>query len=169
MRRVFILSLLAAGFISCMACTGNDAQLSVNNGSGTSAAALISKTKAYPSDYATEAMHRGRVERIDYDTRDYAEGTGAARTNTAYVYLPYGYDENTAQRYNVIYLVHGHYGTASTTFEAEDGLQRKVLDHMVENGDMARPSLCRRATTMDSLQPVMWMQILIAVRYQRNL
>lgn len=137
MRRVFILSLLAAGLISSMACTGNDAPLSDNNGSGTSAAALISKTKTYPSDYATEAMHRGRVERIDYDTRDYAEGTGATRTNTAYVYLPYGYDENTAQRYNVIYLVHGHYGTASTTFEAEDGLQRKVLDHMVENGDMA--------------------------------
>ena len=53
----------------------------------------------YPSDYATEATHQGRVERIDYDTR-----------------------------YNVIYLIHGHYGTASTTFEAEDGLQRKVLD-----------------------------------------
>lgn len=137
MRRVFILSFLAAGLISSMACTGNDAPLSDNNGSGTSAAALISKTKTYPSDYATEAMHRGRVERIDYDTRDYAEGTGTARTNTAYVYLPYGYDENTEQRYNVIYLVHGHYGKASTTFEAEDGLQRKVLDHMMENGDCA--------------------------------
>ena len=74
MRRVFILSLLAAGIISCMACTSNDAPLSDNNGSGPSADALISKTKAYPSDYATEATHRGRVERIDYDTRDYAEG-----------------------------------------------------------------------------------------------
>lgn len=137
MRRVFILSLLAAGIISCMACTSNDATLSDNNGSGTSAAALISKTQAYPSGYATEATHRGCVERIDYDTRDYAEGTGTARTNTAYVYLPYGYDENTEQRYNVIYLVHGHYGKASTTFEAEDGLQRKVLDHMMENGDCA--------------------------------
>lgn len=84
-----MLSFLAAGIISCMACTGNDAPLSDNNGSGTSAAALISKTQAYPSDYATEATHRGRVERVDYDTRDYAEGTGAARTNTAYVYLPY--------------------------------------------------------------------------------
>ena len=137
MRRVFILSLLAAGIISCMACTSNDATLSDNNGSGTSAAALISKTQAYPSGYATEATHRGCVERIDYDTRDYAEGTGTARTNTAYVYLPYGYDENTEQRYNVIYLVHGHYGKASTTFEAEDGLQRKVLDHMMESGDCA--------------------------------
>ena len=137
MRRVFMLSLFATGIISCTACNGNDVPLSDENGDGTPAAALISKTQAYPSDYVTEATHRGRVERIDYDTRDYAEGTGTARTNTAYVYLPYGYDENTEQRYNVIYLVHGHYGTASTTFEAENGLQRKVLDHMMENGDCA--------------------------------
>lgn len=131
-----MLSLLALGIISCMACTSNDAPLSDNSGDGTSVA-LISKTRGYPSDYSTEATHQGRVERIDYSTRDYAEGTGTARTNTAYVYLPYGYDENTEQRYNVIYLVHGHYGTASTTFEAENGLQRKVLDHMMENGDCA--------------------------------
>lgn len=37
--------------------------------------------------------HRGEVMRIDYNTRDYTEGTGAARTNTAYAYLPYGYKE----------------------------------------------------------------------------
>ncbi len=44
-------------------------------------------------------------------------------------------DDNSANdsgdvRYDVVYLIHGHYGAASTTFEAEDGLQRKVLDHM---------------------------------------
>ena len=53
---------------------------------------LISKTRAYPAEYTEEATHRGRVERIDYTTLDYAEGTGRERTNTAYVYLPYGYD-----------------------------------------------------------------------------
>ena len=138
MRSVFMLSMLMAGIISCMACTGSDAPLPEDNGGGTpTATALISKTNTYPSAYAEEAEHQGRVERIDYQTRDYAEGTGSARTNTAYVYLPYGYDENSDTRYNVIYLVHGHYGTASTTFEAADGLQRKVLDHMVENGEMA--------------------------------
>lgn len=138
MRSVFGLSMLTIGIISCMACTGSDAPHSEDNVGGTSdATALISKTNAYPSAYAEEAEHQGRVERIDYQTRDYAEGTGSARTNTAYVYLPYGYDENSDTRYNVIYLVHGHYGTASTTFEAADGLQRNVLDHMVENGEMA--------------------------------
>lgn len=100
-------------------------------------AGLINKTYPVPASYGQEAEHRGEVVRIDYQTRDYAESTGAARTNTAYVYLPYGYDEHTDRRYNVLYFVHGHYGTASTTFEAENGLLRKLLDHMTENGDMA--------------------------------
>lgn len=98
---------------------------------------LISKTYAVPAGYENEAEHRGDVVRINYNTRDYAEGTGMTRTNTAYVYLPYGYEEDTQTHYNVIYFVHGHYGTASTTFEAENGLLRKLLDHMTENGDMA--------------------------------
>lgn len=100
-------------------------------------AGLINKTYPVPASYGQEAEHRGEVVRIDYQTRDYAESTGAARTNTAYVYLPYGYDEHPDRRYNVLYFVHGHYGTASTTFEAENGLLRKLLDHMTENGDMA--------------------------------
>ena len=98
---------------------------------------LISKTSPVPAVYEQEAEQRGEVVRIDYDTHDYAEGTGAVRTNTAYVYLPYGYDEHTYRHYNVLYFVHGHYGTAATTFEAENGLVRKLLDHMTENRDMA--------------------------------
>ena len=107
------------------------------NANGADENYLINKTVAYPTAYADEAMHQGRIERIDYTTRDYAEDTGQSRQNVAYVYLPYGYDEQTDIRYNVLYLIHGHYGTASTTFEAEDGLLRKVLDHMMENGDVS--------------------------------
>lgn len=98
---------------------------------------LVNKTVPVPAAYEQEAQHRGEVVRINYDTRDYAESTGAARTNTAYVYLPYEYDVNTDRRYNVLYFVHGHYGTAATVFEAESGLLRKLLDHMTENRDMA--------------------------------
>lgn len=98
---------------------------------------LMNKTNSVPANYEQEAEQRGEVVRVDYDTHDYAEGTGVARTNTAYVYLPYGYDEHSDRRYNVLYFVHGHYGTAATTFEAENGLVRKLLDHMTENGDMA--------------------------------
>ena len=68
------------------------------------------------------------------DTRDYAEGSGAARANTAYVYLPYGYSEN--QRYNILYFVHGHYSTAASTFEDGNGVVRKLLDQMIAHGDI---------------------------------
>ena len=33
------------------------------------------------------------MTRLDYDSKDYA-GNGAAITKTAYIYTPYGYDEN---------------------------------------------------------------------------
>lgn len=75
--------------------------------------------------------------RIDYDTQDYAEGAGIARTNTAYVYLPYGYDEASDRLYNALYFVHGHKRTAASFFQDENELLRKLLDHMTENGDIA--------------------------------
>lgn len=143
MKTISLIAVLAFGFPSCMANNTEDPSSppvsSDNNGrnDGTTNSALISKTLPYPSSFTEEATNRGRIERIDYDTRDYAEGTGRMRTNTAYVYLPYGYDENTDTRYNVLYLVHGHYGTAATTFEAENESLRKVLDNMATNGDMA--------------------------------
>lgn len=152
MKTSFMTLALALALASCSASTdeliepqpshdenvgGNDADDTANAKKETAYSELISKTAPYPTSYAQEAEHRGRVEQIDYTTCDYVGGSDLERTNTAYVYLPYGYDENTDVRYNVIYLVHGHYGTASTTFDAEGGLQRKVLDHMMENGDCA--------------------------------
>ena len=100
----------------------------------TSDVEMVSYTHAVPDGYDQEAEERGSVVRIDYDTRDYAEGSGAARANTAYVYLPYGYSEN--QRYNILYFVHGHYSTAASTFEDGNGVVRKLLDQMIAHGDI---------------------------------
>ena len=97
---------------------------------------LVNKTQAIPDGYLSETARQGEVVRIDYDTRDYADGTMAVRQNTAYVYLPYGYDTDTERRYNVLYLVHGHYGTASTYLTVEDGMLRRVLDQMIAHGDI---------------------------------
>ena len=110
MKTAMLLLALALGFTACSASTDELLPTQDDNSIGNSHTynSLISKTTAYPVSYAEEAEHKGRVERIDYATRDYAEGTGHSRTNTAYVYLPYGYDDNDDVRYNVIYLVHGH-------------------------------------------------------------
>ena len=107
--------------------TGNSS-VPGNSGTPSSEVELVSETTPIPDGYEQEAEQRGSIVRVDYNTRDYAEGSGAARTNTAYVYLPYGYDGQ--ERYNIMYLVHGHYGTASTYFETENGMLRKLLDQM---------------------------------------
>ena len=100
----------------------------------TSDVEMVSYTHAVPDGYDQEAEERGSIVRVDYNTRDYAEGSGAARANTAYVYLPYGYSEN--QRYNILYFVHGHYSTAASTFEDGNGVVRKLLDQMIALGDI---------------------------------
>ena len=124
---------------SMLSCSGSAEPLPEPSADGNAAenyTQLISKTRAYPTSYEQEADKRGAVVTIDYDTRDYADGTNSARTNTASVYLPYGYDTDTDRKYNVLYLVHGHYGTSSTYLAADGGLLRKVLDQMIQYGDI---------------------------------
>ena len=65
-----------------------------------------------PSDYTKASSHPGTVVRVDYDSEDYVRGGGAI-TKTAYVYTPYGYNENdTDTKYNILYLMHGWGGHA---------------------------------------------------------
>ena len=128
--------LLSLPLVACSTDEPNDSLVS-GNGEDVSSpddVEMISYTRAVPNGYDQEADERGSIIRIDYDTKDYAEGTEAARTNTAYVYLPYGYDESL--RYNILYFVHGHYGTAASTFEDEYGVVRKLLDQMIAHGDI---------------------------------
>ena len=98
---------------------------------------LLNKTTPVPSEYNQEFALKGSVVQIDYDTQNYVEGNGKMRKNTAYVYLPYGYEEVSDQCYNVFYFVHGHGETAASFFQNENGLLCKLLDHMIGNGDMA--------------------------------
>ncbi|MBQ8134075.1 MAG: hypothetical protein IJ192_06710 [Clostridia bacterium] len=50
-------------------------------------------TTSVPQSYKTESEHGGSVERLDYDSLDYARDSSKI-TKTAYVYTPYGYDES---------------------------------------------------------------------------
>lgn len=139
MKRNIIFGVVA---LTLFGCSSDDATASANDNqysdviqtSGYSD--FISKTVAYPDNYAQAASHQGTVMEITYNTRDYVSGSNATRTNNAYVYLPYGYDESGSTCYNILYLVHGHYGDASTFLNVENGLLRNVLDHMIENHDI---------------------------------
>ena len=91
-------------------------------------------TTAVPPSYKTASDHPGTVTRLDYDSKDYVRN-GAAITKTAYIYTPYGYDENDEEtRYNIVYLMHGWGGHAGEYFEYES--IKNVFDHLIENGDI---------------------------------
>ena len=56
---------------------------------------------------------------------------------TAYVYLPYGYDETDEDaRYDILYLMHGWTMTAGDFFDPAQSDSVPMLDHMIENGDI---------------------------------
>lgn len=137
MIKVLLLCLLTA-------CNGNDKEYSVISpeqeieaGGSSDYTELLNKTRPVPAEYNQESVLKGNVVQIDYNTKNYVEGTGEVRKNTTYVYLPYGYDEASEQPYNVFYFVHGHGETAISFFQNENGLLCKLLDHMLENRDMA--------------------------------
>ena len=91
-------------------------------------------TAAVPASYKTASGHPGTVTRLDYDSKDYVRD-GAAITKTAYVYTPYGYDENDEEnRYNIVYLMHGWGGHAGEYFEFTS--TKNMFDHLIENGDI---------------------------------
>ena len=47
----------------------------------------------------------GKIEKIEYTTKDYVTEGNPEKTKNAYVYLPAGYSEE--KKYNVLYLMHG--------------------------------------------------------------
>lgn len=91
-------------------------------------------TQDVPDEYISEAEKQGSVERLSYESKDYA-GDSSTITKTAYVYLPYGYDESDMEtRYNIIYLMHGWGGRAGEYFDFTG--TKNVFDNLIENEDI---------------------------------
>ena len=91
-------------------------------------------SEAVPSAYKQNAAQQGSVVRLDYDSLDYARNQTPI-TKTAYVYLPYGYDEtDTERRYDIIYLMHGWGGHAGEYFEYTS--LKNTFDNLIEKGDI---------------------------------
>ena len=94
-------------------------------------------TKSVPSFYMTPTSKQGTVERITYDSENYA-GNGEAIQKTAYVYLPYGYSgSDTQTKYDILYLMHGWGGSSGEYFTVGNGMIKNMLDRMIENGEIS--------------------------------
>ncbi|MEE3405413.1 MAG: alpha/beta hydrolase-fold protein, partial [Acutalibacteraceae bacterium] len=89
---------------------------------------------AVPDNYLQPIEQAGTVTQITYDSKDFVRD-GSDITKTAYVYLPYGYDENdTATRYDICYLMHGWGGHAGEYFQY--ATITDMLDNMIAKGDI---------------------------------
>ena len=95
-------------------------------------------TTLVPNDYKTAASEQGTVTRLDYASKDYVRGGGAI-TKTAYVYTPYGYDENADTRYNILYLMHGWGGRAGGRMAARLGSRGAAY---YGGDDLPKPAVC---------------------------
>lgn len=96
------------------------------------------KLEEIPEEYLETSTQPGSVVRIDYETNTYDEAN-RSMGKYAYVYLPYGYDEEDDEtRYNIFYVMHGWTGDAEMYLGGENGDRplKRILDHLIENGDM---------------------------------
>lgn len=104
---------------------------------------------AVPEEYFSPAEHSGQVVELTYDSRDYTDDSQPAIQKTAYVYLPYGYDETDEDtRYDILYLMHGWTMTAGDFFNTSQSGIVPMLDHMIEKGDI--PPLIVVCATFDA-------------------
>ena len=83
------------------------------------------------------AKQQGQVTEIRYESRDYTADDEPAIEKTAYIYLPYGYDEDDSEtRYDILYLMHGWTMTAGDFFQDPQSGIVNMLDHMIQSGDI---------------------------------
>ena len=95
-------------------------------------------TKSIPNEYFINSNHRGKVTKIKYSSKDYVTNSKNI-IKEAYVYTPYGYDENNKNiKYNIIYLMHGwtmtaeHYIFKCNIITLLDNMiQKKIIEPLI--------------------------------------
>lgn len=88
-----------------------------------------------PDEYLSIANQQGMIERVGYQTYEafsYSEKTQLL-DKTAYVYLPYNYDES--KEYNIFYLMHGGWSNETTYLGTPNDPHefKNILDHAIED------------------------------------
>ena len=87
-----------------------------------------------PSAYTRQAEQRGTIEKFVYQAHDYFNDS-ALYEKTAFVYLPYGYDEN--QTYDLLILCHGIGGSEyEWGMTNEDSKVKRIMDNLIQNGEI---------------------------------
>lgn len=104
---------------------------------------------AIPIGYFENTDQSGQVIQVTYESRDYTGGDTVIE-KPAWVYLPYGYDENdTDTRYDILYLMHGWTMTAHDFLNGGQSDLVNILDNMISSGDI--PPVIVVSATFDAV------------------
>ncbi|NBK79927.1 hypothetical protein D5272_15390 [bacterium D16-76] len=91
-----------------------------------------------PDSYRQPADQPGTLEKLTYDTWESFsyEEQNQRLTKEAWVYVPYGYDEN--KKYNIMYLSHGGWSNETTIMGTPGSPHefKHIVDHAIEDGKM---------------------------------
>ena len=89
-------------------------------------------------EYRKPAAQEGTLVRLDYETWESFsyEQHSQKLTKTAWVYLPYGYDETL--QYNIFYLSHGGWSNEETVLgtDKHPSELKHAVDHAIQDGRM---------------------------------
>lgn len=87
-----------------------------------------------PSAYTSKASQGGTIEKFVYEAHDYF-GDNALYEKTAFVYLPYDYDET--QTYDLLILCHGIGGSEyEWGMTGEDSRVKRIMDNLIQKGEI---------------------------------
>lgn len=105
-------------------------------GQTTLSGAIPAELEYVPDGYTQPAGHPGTLEKLEYQTWEsfsYEKKTQRL-TKTAWVYLPYGYDET--KQYNILYLSHGGWSNETGIMGTPDSPHafKHIIDHAIEDG-----------------------------------
>lgn len=145
MKQFVLIGCLALALLGLTACsgagtgqaqqeqTGQTAEAAENmDREETASQAQTEYISAVPEEYFAPSDHPGQVVEITYNSRDYTDAARPVIQKTAYVYLPYGYDETDSDtRYDILYLMHGWTMTAGGFFDPTRSGIVPMLDHFI--------------------------------------
>ena len=132
MKKIFTILLTLAIFSSCCAVAFADGRTAPEDSkviTTTDVVGVETMFRKYDAKfYDAPSEQPGTVVRLDYTTDVYGE----TLHQWANIYLPYGYDENGTEQYNIIYFLHGTNETQDSFIGEEKA--KNALDNMIEVG-----------------------------------
>lgn len=116
----------------CMKSQADESQETIDNLS------FIVDIDNIPEEYKQPAAQAGELVRLEYTTYESKtyESQQTVINKNAYVYIPFGYDEQS--QYNIFYLMHGGWSNETTILGTEDHPSelKYAIDHAIQNGQM---------------------------------